>query len=1818
MAMFAGPLMGAMAGPGNFVPHMMPTQAVMDQHAMRAYQNNTREATFNVGQSGNDDVATRLLGLRSAVTDQPVTQLNREQAQNMAGMLNNPITKALLGSAVGPENLEAMLHGSKGDVGALAQSVNKIGYFRSDPTGGGRMSGRGLEDYTKGVYDELYEPHGDLDRLAEETRKGNADSTRRLKKAARAEQKEIVSDDTASERLMELDDSKTRVDQLYKKYVSGGKATDLKEQAQALTKYDRALNEAGVLSDTEVTVGGLKKRAEKTATQDMHGFMASQMGQLAEDMFQRGKLPQALGSMSAADRVKLIQSSGRDDETMDKLAREYGHRELMKDTEYRGKTAEGQKAELESKLGTFKGTLGDTFKELDKAQKGEKGAKSVEQLEQLAGMDMMAGNVDAKRTASALKDMTGAVAAVRDIFGDNGNPNAPMPALLAALEHLTQGAGSQVSGGKVETALRQMQTLAKETGVGFEQLAGLSANMGGMDQMLGNAKGTTMGSTAHVLAATKSMRDRGAFANPVFGAMSQEEAMQNVAEREARGKASTNSMGMATLAALYDATLVDDGKGNKISKTYGGSEMEAAVKAYNDPNSDGTYTFTDPVTKKQVTKNIKEVIGQGGIQAAGEMFERAGGTQSQFSTTYYDPRTKGKVKEGFGFDTQKYEAARDINNFSTSNAIYSNMATYAKKNAGSEFAKLSKSEKNDLSREAGLAMTDLIIDTSNLEGGEQITKIQETMESKLQAVFEKRGHPNPAAAAKEAVSAMVGEDPDKQRVRLQEMVAGANAHYGFKTGGKGLVTLTQVSGNGGDEATRKEVQASRAIAERKSKFGGQEAGTMQSISDYLFEIAESGENFTPEGFMQAALKSIPDGEMRQKYAQEMTGGFKAVQEAMRDAAYTNKDIDAFAAGGDVKKIRELAGMTAKPGEKGYVKILDKAEMTKRHTEAVGKLDEKAIKEAYDKHIGDGAGLTDAQRRSELNSNTAFLAEVDSKLVQPGEMTMAQATQQAKKTSTGVAKTEADKLRLADLDKIQTSFFKGENEDKVRAGVSAAIRQFGALDMDETKTKRLQDLILKSDDASKEELQKELKSMKFVSERHRADFTQIATAQQAGKQLQLSRAGFNPETDSQLTPTPQTPSTAPPSPAAAAGAPAASAAAGSPTADRYGTPAGKKQTTMEWLLGLPGTQDVQQKKEDKPVAAPAAAPGPADTPEVAALKKEREAIQEPMTADDADMARTEAKYAKGVREFSTSEDPRRAKKALELNKDRIIAQRVAKKMGFSVRGQGFRDRAVVQNKLVKNDLYLGGKLLDPKLVEEAEKEFDDAQREGKSPYSPEAQKLIAVDEKIAQEQKKQDGQHAAAVKTANDQALVQQATGVAPAASKQDPAQQAFEEAENKRLTAYDNLSPAEQSEVDYYEERKQMDEWRKTANDPSKSPAEQSDARQELRDAQEFEGLSQQDIIVRRMAEDAGIDSSGHVDVNNGIPTIGGVALDPREFHKKRVDFEENMANNGDPLSTKSRAYALAAIDARKKERAIKKGAATKADEKADVAAKNDAELQQRAGLEPGDKPAADAQTPPAKKYDVDPSEFTQSESQQTGSYASIDGIFHDRNGKVISRPTEAEHFDAIHTVDRAKDDKQGRTGRVGQIGEKYYEQYRVAGVAGAEAWREVTVGKNEPAAQTAVPPTADSAPPTAAASPDKPLPAVKQASSDKGKPTASEADNWYTSITKKVAQVASAAWASSVPDAKQVSAETKNGVAAAQTTAITSRNVNPATVGGAGAGGEKTQKLTINGTLSLQGLNEAILNGRGSQPVAAEGAGSPIVVDPAVSPIDGMKPELP
>jgi hypothetical protein len=56
-----------------------------------------------------------------------------------------------------------------------------------------------------------------------------------------------------------------------------------------------------------------------------------------------------------------------------------------------------------------------------------------------------ARSVDASRITDSLKRYSKAVAAIRDVFGDNGRPDAPMNELLSALDGLTANTSSMLA-----------------------------------------------------------------------------------------------------------------------------------------------------------------------------------------------------------------------------------------------------------------------------------------------------------------------------------------------------------------------------------------------------------------------------------------------------------------------------------------------------------------------------------------------------------------------------------------------------------------------------------------------------------------------------------------------------------------------------------------------------------------------------------------------------------------------------------------------------------------------------------------------------------------------------------------------------------------------------------------------------------------------------------------------------------------------------------------------------------------------------------------------------------------------------------------------------------------------------------------------------------------------------------------------------------------------------------------------------------------------------------------------------------------------------
>ena len=86
-------------------------------------------------------------------------------------------------------------------------------------------------------------------------------------------------------------------------------------------------------------------------------------------------------------------------------------------------------------------------------------------LQEDEGIQQQLRSFSADRVKRSLKSYVGVVATMRDIFGDEGKPNAPVQELLQSLDRLTQGGLGKVDPGRMSTMLRQTHELARQGGL---------------------------------------------------------------------------------------------------------------------------------------------------------------------------------------------------------------------------------------------------------------------------------------------------------------------------------------------------------------------------------------------------------------------------------------------------------------------------------------------------------------------------------------------------------------------------------------------------------------------------------------------------------------------------------------------------------------------------------------------------------------------------------------------------------------------------------------------------------------------------------------------------------------------------------------------------------------------------------------------------------------------------------------------------------------------------------------------------------------------------------------------------------------------------------------------------------------------------------------------------------------------------------------------------------------------------------------------------------------------------------------------------------
>jgi hypothetical protein len=165
------------------------------------------------------------------------------------------------------------------------------------------------------------------------------------------------------------------------------------------------------------------------------------------------------------------------------------------------------------------------------------------------------GNI-ANKMSQQVKEYSGAIAAVRELFGD---PTAPIPQLFAQLEQLTGNSLQQIGGGRAMMTVRNMANYAQNANVGLEGLTYMAQYSGELAQRRGLNSAYMPDITMAGLAMREFLTDRGAMATPAWG-LSSIEQQGRIAQQRFTGAASSDMANRAgTLMRLAELGVIKEG-----------------------------------------------------------------------------------------------------------------------------------------------------------------------------------------------------------------------------------------------------------------------------------------------------------------------------------------------------------------------------------------------------------------------------------------------------------------------------------------------------------------------------------------------------------------------------------------------------------------------------------------------------------------------------------------------------------------------------------------------------------------------------------------------------------------------------------------------------------------------------------------------------------------------------------------------------------------------------------------------------------------------------------------------------------------------------------------------------------------------------------------------------------------------------------------------------------------------------------------------------------------------------------------------------------
>ena len=485
---------------------------------------------------------------------------------------------------------------------------------------------------------------------------------------------------------------------------------------------------------------------------------------------------------------------------------------------------------------------------------------TVADVSKLPDLDSKLREFDASKISDRLKGMSKAVSAMQEVFGEMGEPNAPMTQLVGAIETLTQSSMQGMTPIQMEKMIRNTANTAKVAGIEMPEMFRQMGVTAGMADAAGVNRALVPGITNQAILENQAAKNRFGGAK-AFGMLSSDSLLNLQEQLGVQASKDNSTHDMASIIRAVEVY------GHTPEK---GSEFEAVYKALKDTSSGGEYEY------KGEKKNVYTLTRQpGGVQ--GFLAKDGGVSTSEINSLQYNREANSRIiaenqlGTNVGRANQNLRMVEDLARYSsTTVAQISSDKTLME---GTDFKGHTIGDKNSLeiSRVASEALV-------NVEPGEiGAEKAPGVVAAALTRHFESKG-------------VNIGETEKRAIARMSAGIAEGSEKFATNRGMiGGTVTMQQLASKElfrEAQATKAEVEIDTAFQQKFRSEGKQ--GLMSRVSDF---VRKGSKDTQFNDFIATALNYQPTaliaGKLKDEFNEVMKskGAFDEVDEGKIRADY---------------------------------------------------------------------------------------------------------------------------------------------------------------------------------------------------------------------------------------------------------------------------------------------------------------------------------------------------------------------------------------------------------------------------------------------------------------------------------------------------------------------------------------------------------------------------------------------------------------------------------------------------------------------------------------------------------------------------------------------------------------------------------------------------------------------------------------------------------------------------------------------------------------------------------------------------------------------